>query len=153
MSKEILKSELNLFLKSYYQNSEQDCFFTPFHPISAITTTNNLEFYIPANSEYFIDPENIFLWIECQLVKQDDSNYGASQNNRFSMINYSLNTMWNQIEISLNNTIITQSSNTFPYTSYINMLTKYDNKSKHTFLRSAGMYKFKKLDISNFFIL
>ena len=142
MSKEILKSELNLFMKSYYQNSEQDCFFTPFHPISAITSTNNLEFFIPGNSEYFIDPENIFLWLECQLVKQDDSSYAAAQNNRYSLINYSLNTMWSQVECSLNNTIITQSTNTFPYTSYINMLTKYDNKSKHTFLRSAGKYIF-----------
>lgn len=137
-NKEILKGELDLFKKSYYQNSEQDSFFTTFHPISAISSTNNLEFSIPASSEYFIDPENIFLWIECQLLKQDDSNYGATQNDRFSLINFSLNTIWSQVEISLNNTIITQASNTFPYVSYLNMINQYDNKSKHTFLRSSG---------------
>ena len=140
MSKEVLKAELDLFRRSFYQNSEQDSFFTQFHPISAITSTNNLEFFIPASSEYFIDPQNIFLQIECQLLKKDGSVYGAGQNNRFSLINYGLNTIWSQVEISLNNTIITQSTNTFAYSSYINMLIKYDNKSKHTFLRSSGKY-------------
>ena len=46
--------------------------------------------------------------------------------------------MWPQIDISLNNTLISQSSNAYPYTSYLHMLTSYDNKSHYTYLRSAG---------------
>lgn len=138
---EVLKGELDLFKKSFYQNSEQESFVTTFHPLSAITSTNNFEFSLPANSEYFIDPQNIFLWIECQLVKQDDSAFTPADNKRFSLIIYSFNTIWSQVEISLNNTIITHASNTFPYTSFVNMITQYDNKSKHTFLTSAGKKK------------
>lgn len=142
MSKEIFKEELNVFRKSYYQNSEEESFLQQFYPVSALGTTNNLEFFIPPSSEYFIDTENIFLWLTLQLVKSDGTPFTASQDNRFSSINYPLNTIWQNVEISLNNTIITPNTNAFSYISYINCLLKNDNKSKHTFLRSSGKFNF-----------
>ena len=138
MAKEVLKSELDLFKKPFFQNSIENSHLIQFHPVSAISQTNNLEFFIPGSPEFFIDMENFFLWINAKLVKQDGTDYDATQDNRYSLINYGLMTIWQQLDISLNNTIITQSTNTFPYTSYLDALTKFDNKSHHTYLRSSG---------------
>ena len=138
MSKEVLKSELDLFKRGFYQNSIENSHLIQFRPVAAITQTNNLEFFIPGSPEYFIDLDNIFLWLNAKLVKADGSDYDAVQDNRFSLINYALMTIWQQLDISLNNTIISQTTNTFPYTTYLDALIKYDNKSHHTYLRSGG---------------
>ena len=143
MSKEIMKAELDLFKRSFFQNSIESSQLVQFFPVSAINSTNNLEFYVPASSECFIDPENIFLWLTLQIVKSDGTNYNASQNDRYSLINYGLMTIFQQLDISLNNTLVTQSTNTFAYSSYLDALTKNDNKAHHTFLRSSGYFSYK----------
>jgi hypothetical protein len=42
--------------------------------------------------------------------------------------------------------MVSQSSNTYPFRVYVEVLTKYDNKSHHTFLRSAGYCPYGPLD-------
>lgn len=138
MAREIFKEELSVFKKSYFQNSEEDSFLQQFYPVTALGSSNNLEFFVPPSSEYFYDTENIFLWLSLQLLKADGTPYDATQNDRYCLINYGLNTIWQNVEISLNNSIITPNTNAFSYISYINCLLKNDNKSKHTYLRSAG---------------
>ena len=138
MPSEILKSELDLFKRNFFQNSIENSQLIQYRPVAAITDSPNIEFFISQSSENFIDLENIFLWISGKLVKQDKTDYDQTQDNRYSLINFGLNTLWQQIDIELNNIQITQSSTTFPYSAYLDVLTKYDNKSKHTFLRSSG---------------
>jgi hypothetical protein len=138
MSKEILKSELDIFKKPQFQGSIENSQFIQFRPINAINDASTIEFFIPGSSDDYIDLENIFFWISGNLLKPDGTAYDLSQNDRNSLVNYGLNTIFEQLDVYLNNTLISQSSNTYGYKSFIEVLFMYDNKSHHTFLRSSG---------------
>jgi hypothetical protein len=72
--------------------------------------------------------------------------FDSTQKDRNSLINYGLLTIWEQVDIYLSNTMVSQSSNAYPFRVCVEVLTKYDKKSHHTFLRSAGCCPYGPLD-------
>jgi hypothetical protein len=138
MATEVLKSELDLFKNVNYQASILSSNLIPYRPISSIENANTIEFVIPGNSEEYIDLQDIFLWVKANIVKEDGTNYASNQNGRYSLINYGLNTIWDQVDIYLNNTLTSQSSNTYAYRSYIECLLGKEEMAKYSYLKAAG---------------
>jgi hypothetical protein len=138
MATEVLKSELDLFKNINYQASITSSNLIPYRPISSIENSNTIEFVIPGNSEEYIDLQDIFLWVKANIVNEDGTPFPENQNGRYSLINYGLNTMWDQVDIYLNNTLISQSSNTYAYRSYIECLIGKAEMAKYSYLKAAG---------------
>src|SRR5258708_3752109 len=138
---EVLKSELDIFNKTRFQLSEEQSNFIQIRPLIAVQDTNTVDFDLPALTEDYYDLQNIFLWFRGQATNQDNSVLANAQDNRYSLINYALNTIWEQVDIQLGNTTITQSSNTYPYRAWIELLTSYNKFSLDTHLRSAGYFE------------
>ena len=109
---EVMKSELDLFSKIQFQKSIDHHEFSQINPTNSIGESNDIEFLIPGTEKEYIDLQNIHLTITGKLVKQDGSAYTAEQDGRNSLIPYGLFTIWNQIAIYLNQTLISQASNT-----------------------------------------
>ncbi len=137
---EVLKTELNLFEKNLFQLSQEKTNFLQIRPLTTIQDSNVVEFDLPALTEDYYDLQNVFLWVRGQATNQDGTNLANAQDGRYSIINYSLNTIWDQVDIILGNTTITQSSNTYPYRAWIELLTSYNKLSLDTHLRSAGYF-------------
>src|SRR6266581_6021035 len=137
---EVLKSELDIFNKTRFQLSEEQSNFIQIRPLTAVQDTNTVDFDLPALTEDYYDLQNIFLWFRGQATNQDNTVLANAQDNRYSLINYALNTIWEQVDIQLGNTTITQSSNTYPYRAWIELLTSYNKFSLDTHLRSAGYF-------------
>lgn len=150
MSHEILKSELDIFQNAPYQASIESSQVIAYRPIASIADSSSIEFNIPVSLDEYLDLQNVTLWIKGKVVTQDGKDYDSTQNKRISLINYSLNTIWEQLDIYLGNTLISQSANTYPYRSYIEIMTSYPNDSKLTFLQSAGFFEQGKLSSYNF---
>jgi hypothetical protein len=146
MADEVLKSELDLYKKVLFQGSIEGSQFIPYRPVTAINDASAIEFVISGSSDEYIDLQNIFLWVTGKISKQDGNNYDSTQNDKNSLVNYGLNTIFEQVDVYLSNTLISPSSNTYAYKSFIEALTEYDHKSQYTFLRSAGYVPFGRKD-------
>ena len=126
MSHEIMLSEMDLFKKIQFQGSIENSQIIQFRPISSINDATTIEFDIPIASDEYLDLQNIFICIKGKVVKQDNTNYLAAEDDRYGLINYAVNTIFDQLAIYLNGTLVSQSSKTHHYMSMIQALTEYN---------------------------
>jgi hypothetical protein len=68
-------------------------------------------------------------------------------------VNNFLHSLFSQVDVSLNGTLITRSTNTYAYRVYIETLLSYGSEAKSSQLTSALFYKYEagKIDKPNFF--
>ena len=153
MAQEVLKSELDLFKKVSFQGSIENSQLIQYRPSSALNASSTIEFDIPISSDEYLDLQNVYLWVKGTVTKADGTNFLAAQNRRFSLINYSLNTIFDQLSIYLGGTLVSQSSKTYHYLSFIEAITQMSVSSQSTFLKAAGLktisgvYDFDAVDI------
>ena len=57
---------------------------------------------------------------------------------RYSIINYPLNTIFDQLDIFLGSTLVSQASKNYHYLSFIEAITQVASSSIETYLASAG---------------
>jgi len=57
---------------------------------------------------------NIQLHVHVKIVKADGSNIGSNVNTTVAPVNLLLHSMFSQVDISLNGTLISNSTNTYP---------------------------------------
>ena len=138
MAQEIMKSELDLFKKVSFQGSIENSQLIQYRPISSLAASQTIEFDIPVSPEEYLDLQNIYLWIKGNVVQLDGTDFPAAQDNRYSLINYALNTIFDQLEVTLGGTLVSQSSKTYHYLSYIEALTQNSSDASFTFMKSAG---------------
>src|SRR5260221_8395886 len=101
MTKEVLKSELDLFKNISFQGSIENSQTIQYRPIASITDATSIEFNVPVSSDEYLDLQNVFLWITGQVVNNNGENFDKTQDNRYGLIHYGLNTIWDQIDIYL----------------------------------------------------
>lgn len=138
MAHEILKSELDLFKPQQFQGSIESSDLIQYRPVSSITNARNIEFEIHTASDEYLDLQQVFLSIKGKLVKSDLTDYGSGQDDRYSLVNNALHSIFDQVAIYLNGTLINQSAKVHPYISYIEALTQSTKLSQQTHLASAG---------------
>lgn len=143
MSHEVLKSELDNFKGPAFQASIESSQLIQFRPITPVNDANHLEFDIPPFPEDYLDLQNVFLWYKAKVVKQDDAAFDATQTDRYSLINYGLNTVWEQVDVRLGNSTVSQSSTIYPYRAFIDLITTYNSLAQGAHLRSAGLFAFE----------
>nr|XP_039261897.1 uncharacterized protein F54H12.2-like [Styela clava] len=105
--------------------------------MTSITDGGPIEFLVGGATENYLDLLNTFIHIRAQIVNQDGTLLAADAD--VAPINYLLNTMWSQVDLSLNGKLITTSTNTYPYRSYLETLLSYGPAAKDTQL-SAGLW-------------
>src|SRR6266700_4166206 len=138
MASEILKSELDLFKKVSFQGAIENSQIIQYRPITALSETSAIEFDIPISPDEYLDLQNIYLWIRGKVVQQNNAVYPAAQDKRYSLINYALFTIFDQLDVTLAGTLVTQSSKTFQYQSFIEALTQSTSLAALTYLEAAG---------------
>src|SRR5882757_8552469 len=123
MAQEIMKSELDLFKKPTFQGSIENSQFIQYRPVSSLSESSTIEFDIPISPEEYLDLQNVYLWIKGKVVQQNGTDFPAAQAG-YSLINYGLNTIFDQVDVTLAGTPVSQSSNAYQYLSYIEALTQ-----------------------------
>lgn len=138
MSKELMKSELDLFKEVNFQGGIEKSDLIQFRPTASINSSSSIEFDIPISSDEYLDLTNVYLWVKGKLVQQDGLDFPQAQDGRYSLINYALNTIFDQLSVYLGGTLVSQSSKTYHYLSYIEALTQMSSNSQKTFMEAAG---------------
>ena len=127
MSCECVKSELDLFSIPPTQTSIEFGHWVEHHPLATITDSGPLEFSISGSGEDYIDLANTHLYIHAQIVKADGTNLpdGAE----VGPVNLWLHSLFSQVDMSLNEKLISPSSNTYPYRAYLDTVRVQQPKS------------------------
>ncbi|XP_073404145.1 uncharacterized protein F54H12.2-like [Dendrobates tinctorius] len=138
-SVECMKSELDIFQIPPTQVSVEKSIFIEVQPIAALVDNAPLEFFISGSGEYYYDLNNTLLYISCRVVKQDNS--AIADGARVALINYPLATLFNQVDVTLGDRLISQSGNLYSYRAYIETLLNYSAQTLASQFTSGLFYK------------
>ena len=123
-----LKSELDLFALPATQTSVDHGRVVEHRPTSILSENSPVEFVISEEGDYYIDLANTFLYVRAAVVNEDGSNLAEDAN--IAPITNFLHSLWSQVDLSLNNTLITQSNNTYAYRVYIETMLSCGKEAK-----------------------
>ncbi|KAM4689035.1 uncharacterized protein F54H12.2-like [Discoglossus pictus] len=136
---ECAKSELDIFQIQPTQTSIEKCLYVEVQPLTAITENAPLEFYISGSGDHYFDLNNTLLYVTCKIVKQD--NTPAPDGARVSLINYPVCTLFNQLDVTLGDRLISQSNNLYAYRAYIEAILNYNSDALSTQFTAGLFYK------------
>ena len=136
---ECAKSELDLFTLQPTQTSIEESAVVEYHPISSIQNKGPIEFDVTGTGDQYIDVSNIQLYIRAKITKRDGNN--LEPNSTAAPVNLLLHSMFSQIDISLNGTLISNATNTYPYRALLETLLTYGEDAKHSQLTCQLFYK------------
>ncbi|XP_069832127.1 uncharacterized protein F54H12.2-like [Dendropsophus ebraccatus] len=138
-SVECAKSELDIFDIPPTQTSIEKSLFVEVQPIAALADNAPLEFFISGSGEYYYDLNNTLLYINCCIVKQD--NTAIAEGARVGFINYPIATLFNQVDITLGDRLISQSDNLYSYRAYIETILNYSPQTLSSQFTAGLFYK------------
>ena len=138
-SGECAKSELDLFALPPTQTSVEEGQWVEFHPISTISDGGPIEFFIPGSGEEYLDLNQTQLYVRAKVTKGDGSDLAADD--PVGPVNLFLQSLFSQIDVSLNERLISPSTPTYPYRAMIETLLSYGNDAKTTQLTAGLFYK------------
>lgn len=135
---ECLHSGLDLFSVPPTQTAVEEGQFVEIHPLASISQGTPIEFAISGNSEEYLDLFNTFLHVRAKVTLADGSNLPADV--EVTPVNYFLHSLFSQVDVSLNDTLITPSENTYPYRAYLEATLNYGEEAKKGHLTAALFY-------------
>ena len=136
-SAECTLAELDLFSAPMTQLSVEDKKYQEYQPLSALSDSSPIEFYIPGDGEKYLDLNDTLLHLRVKITEKDGSN--IPPDTAVGLINYPLNTIFSQCDVILGDRLISQSSATHPYRAIIETLLNFsDDTLKSQF--SAGLF-------------
>ncbi|GFW59970.1 uncharacterized protein TNCV_4864251 [Trichonephila clavipes] len=129
-SPECVKSELEreLFHLPATQTAIERGQWVEFHPLSNVFDGGPVEFHISGSGEEYLDLSQTQLFLKAKIVKLDGS--PIEKGAEIGPVNLFLHSLFSQVDITLNERLVPNSSNTYPYRSYIETLLNHGIDSK-----------------------
>ncbi|XP_067249245.1 uncharacterized protein F54H12.2-like [Chanodichthys erythropterus] len=137
MSGECIKSELDLFTLPLTQTVIEKSSYLEVPPLSAISDSSPLEFFIAGNGDDYVDLNNTLLYLRLKITKPNGEDLPADA--KVGLINYPGATIFSQVDVSLADRLISQSSSMYPYRCIIKSLINYSKDALES-LFSAGLF-------------
>ncbi|XP_071033093.1 uncharacterized protein F54H12.2-like isoform X1 [Parasteatoda tepidariorum] len=138
-SPECVKSELELFTLPGTQTVIQDGQWIQFHPLSNVFENAPVEFHVSGSVEDYIDLSQTQLYVKAKIVKTN--NTAITKDDVIGPVNLFLHSLFSQVDVSLNDSTVSNSSNTYPYRAYIETLLNHGYDSKTSQLTAELFYK------------
>ena len=113
---ECVKSELDLFSVPPTQTSIEHGQWVEHHPLATITDSGPIEFSISGSGEDYLDLANTYVYVRAQIVKDYGTN--LAEDAEVGPTNLWLHSLFSQVDVSLNEKLISPSTNTYPYRAY-----------------------------------
>ena len=136
---ECVKSELYIFIVPPTQTSIESGSTVEYNPIASIADETPIEFSITGGGQDYIDLSNTQLYVKLNVLRAD--NTPITDTDAVGPINLLLHSLFSEVDISLNDTVVTSSNNTYAYRAYLETLLSYGPAAKKSQLTSALYYK------------
>ena len=135
---ECSKSELNVLSVPPTMTAMQESQWVEHFPIASLTNNASIEFIIPPRTEHWTDLSQSYLYVKFKIIKADGQALDADSN--VAPVNNFLHSMFNSVDLYLNNKVISSNSDTYPTRAYIENLLSYNADSKSTHLKASVLW-------------
>lgn len=135
------KSELSLFSLPPTQTHIESGQWLLYKPISSLVDEAPIEFSIPGNGDEYIDLSHTLLNIKARILKNDGAAMAAADDDKVGPINNWMHSLFSQIDVYLNQKIVSSGSNAYPYRAFFENLLSYGPAAKSSHLTSVMWYK------------
>lgn len=122
------KPELDLFSNLPTQASVEEGFHTEIQPTVTLDDGNPIKFSVSGDSNYYIDLASSFVYLEVKITKDDGTNIGGDD--VCGPINLLGQTLFQQVDVSLNDVLISDASNLYHYRAIFETLLSYGDDAK-----------------------
>ncbi|TWW53072.1 hypothetical protein D4764_0100970 [Takifugu flavidus] len=113
--------------------------YTEISPLSAITDGGPIEFFIPGDGDRYLDLNDTLLHLRVKITNPNGSN--LANDAAVGLINYPLNTIFSQCDVTLGDRLISQSSATHPYRCMIETLLNFSPDTLSSQFTGGLFYK------------
>ena len=144
------KSELELFSVPPTQTAIDSSQWVEYRPITTLSDSSPVEFVITGSGEEYVDLSESYLQVTAKILKQDGGDLVQTRGTDGTMsgddaevgpVNLWLHSLFSQVDVSLNERLVTPSMNTYPYRAYLETLLSYGPAAKESYLTAALWYK------------
>ena len=136
---ECSKSEIDLLSVPPTMTVMNETQWIEYHPIASIEGNQApLEFVVPAHADHFLDLSQSQLYLKFKLTKSDGTNLEADT--KVVPVNNFMHSMFSNIDLYVNNKLITSSMDTYPYRAYLETLLSYGHDTKTHHLAASDMW-------------
>ena len=134
-----VKSELDLFAVPPTQTSIEHGGWIEHQPITSLDSGGPIEFVVPGAGDAYIDLANTYLLVRAKVVRGVGTD--IADDTPVAPVNNWLHSLFSEVDVHLNDTLVTPSSNTYPFRAYVETLLSYGAEAKKTQLTSQLWYK------------
>ncbi|XP_005101436.1 uncharacterized protein F54H12.2-like [Aplysia californica] len=138
-SAETVDSALDLFSLPPTQTSVENGMYVEFLPLSSLGPSATVEFAInQKGSSEFLDLANTYLYVKAKITKADESSLDEGAG--VGPVNNWFHSLFSQVDLSLNNTLVTPSENIYPFRAYLERVLNFDSGAKQSQFTSEMFY-------------
>lgn len=109
------------------------------HPISSISQNGPIEFMVAGSSDEYLDLSETLLYVKASVKRVDGERKEATE--FVTPVNNFLHSLFSQVDVMLNDTVVSASSATYPYRAIIETLLSYGQDSQRGKLTAQCFYK------------
>ena len=135
---EKITSEVDLFGSIMQQNDIENEFNHKYAPMATIQPGAAIEFRVTGSNDLHLDLNNSRLHLLAKITKADGTNIDA---NIAAPMNLTLHSMFREIGVELNSRTVGETSQLYPYFSFVKSLLNYSKETKETRLLCEGWTK------------
>ena len=130
---------MDLFSLPMTQTSIEHAQWVEHQPVASIGTGGPIEFLLPGSGDDYLDLANTYLFVRARVLKGDGGRLPAAA--PVGPVNNWMHSLFSQVDVSLNGTLVTPLTNTYAYHAYIETLLSHGAEAKNSQLTSALWYK------------
>lgn len=135
--------ELSLFASPTNQVAVEKVYFTEARPISSIGVSDTpIEIVVSGSGAEYIDFKRSKLYVKARILKADGSTMAA--NEKTGIVNLPLQSMFSQMDVYLNNKLVSFNTNNYPWKAYLKTFLfsgkdeLYSQKQSELFYKDEG---------------
>ena len=125
---ECMKPELDLFNEAPLQTSINHGQWIEYQPLATLDQGGVIELNIDGAGDDYLDLYNTYIYVEAKVVQRDGT--PLPKDAPVAPVNLMLHSMFSQVDVSLNEKLVTPSKNTYPYRAYLETLLSYGQEAK-----------------------
>ena len=132
---ECAKTELDVFSVPPTQTSIECGNYVEYHSLSSITDSGPIEFDVSSSGQNYLDFANTQLLVQAKITTGNGDD--IAHVDHVGGVNLFLHSLFQQVDVSLNDVQGSQSAGTYAYRAYIESLLSYGPQAKTSQLTAA----------------
>lgn len=134
-SLESATSSLDLWGVPGSQAGVLDGSYVHYSPIAPLDDSSTLEFNVPPSANQYTDLSHTLLYVKFKVVAADGTALAADAT--VAPVNNTMHTIWAQLDVLLNNKLVSQSGHPYNYRAFVTNLLNYGMDAKDSHLSAV----------------